>query len=164
MYVFFPLKSPTKTARNWTCRLGRLFWSQGRVFSSRIHSTQLSSCIESISWALFTWRPWMTSKITSAEEHVIDIIFPWFDRRRLLIDLHWSVEAPKFSHASWTWSRDKVSLLQSPLHHPYSRAFCTLPSFTRIKRPSGRMAPRRTQRSARRHLRCHGKNRILWRV
>ena len=28
----------------------------------------------------------MTSKITSVQEHVINIIFPWFDKGRLLID------------------------------------------------------------------------------
>ena len=51
------------------------------------------------------------------------------------------MEAPKFTHAPWT--RHIVKLLQSPyffsighvLHHLYPQAFCTLPSFTRIKGP-----------------------------
>ena len=44
-------------------------------------------------------------------------------------------------------------------HHPYPRAFCTLPSFACIKRP--RMAARRTQRSTSTISR---KNRGLWTV
>ena len=48
-----------KTVRIWTCGLCWLFWSQRRVLLSHNHSTQLSNCIESISWTMFTWRPWI---------------------------------------------------------------------------------------------------------
>ena len=65
------------------------------------------------------------------------------------------------------WTRDRVKQLQSPYffrslaprywpHHPYPRAFCSLPSFTRTKRPRWR-----TEQSTSTISR---KNRGLWTV
>ena len=129
------------TASVWTCRLCRFLCSQRRVFSSRINSTQLSNGIESILWAMLTWRPLheISQKFTTVQQHVIDIIFPWFDRRFLQgrdCWLIWSAEAPKVGHSPW--KQDScyslpIFSLRHVLHHPYPRAFCTLPSFARIK-------------------------------
>ena len=67
IYLFFPPKSPTEIwkltpQRRHSSELAasaNFFWRrQRRVLSSYIHSTQLSNCIESISWAMLTWRPW----------------------------------------------------------------------------------------------------------
>ena len=67
IYLFFPPKSPTEIwkltpQRRHSSELAasvNFFWRrQRRVLSSYIHSTQLSNCIESISWAMFTRRPW----------------------------------------------------------------------------------------------------------
>ena len=70
------------------------FWVREEFFCSIfIRLNLVSNCTELISWTVFTWRPWIdVSKFTAAQQHVIDIIFPWFDRfflqgERLLIDL-----------------------------------------------------------------------------
>ena len=52
-----------------------------------------------------------------------------------------------------SWSLDASETGESTkCHHPYPRAFCTLPSFARIKRPRWRPVELND-----RHLRSHGK-------
>ena len=53
---------------------------------------------------------------------------------------------------AWGEGAEKNFLACRALHHPYPRAFCTLPSFARIKRPRWRPVGLND-----RHLRSHGK-------
>ena len=76
---------------------------------------------------MLTWRPLIkiSRKFTTVQQHVIDIIFPWFDR--LLIDL---ISGGAKMSASPLEHETEGSCYSLPIfsdrrafHHPYPRAF-----------------------------------------
>ena len=119
------------------------FWSQ-KSSSVHIHLTQLGKLhrIDFISNDYFT----------TAQQHVIDIMFPWFDRffvqgRRYDKRRHQKPATPLEHEKEWSCCSLPIFSASRALQHPYPRALCTLPSFARIERP----------RVNNQHLQSHGK-------
>ena len=133
MCLFFPPKSPTEILKPIPQRrhaselLDFLFWS----LPFRIHWTHLSNS------DIFSNVPLKMSRNTQL--HLIDIIFPLFERVSYLISDLISGGDKKRPHPLDTrqWSCQGLPIFSArrDLHHPYPRAFCTLPSFVRIKKP-----------------------------
>ena len=108
----------TNTARIWTCGLCH-FSAVTRDFSSHINSTQLSNGIESIPCATLT----DFTGFFSREETV-----NWFDQWRRQIST-----TPLEHETEWSCYSLPIFSAGRALHHPYPRAFCSLPRFARIK-------------------------------
>ena len=119
MYLVFPPWSRTEILQLTPQTRHASELAVTRDFSSRINSTQLSKCIESISWATLT----DLTGFFSREETV-----NWFDQWRLQISAR-----PLEHETEWSCYSLPIFSAGRALHHPYPRAFCTLPSFARIK-------------------------------
>ena len=127
-----------------TCGLCWHFRSQRRVLSC-IHSTHLVTALSQFrEQCTFTWRPWILKCLEATRNwyHISPIwqvfspgeeVVNWFD-------LRWRQNsAATVEHETeWNCYSLPICLACRDLHHPHPRAFCTLPSFARIKRPRWR--------------------------
>ena len=106
----------------------------------------------------FTWRPWILKCLEATRNwyHVSPIwqVFSTGEEIVNWFDLRWRQHsATTVEHETeWSCYSLPIFLVCRALHHPYPRAFCTLPSFARIKRPRWRPVGLND-----RHLRSNGK-------
>ena len=107
---------------------------------------------------MFTWSPWILKCLEATHNwYHISLIWQVFSPGEEIVDwfdLRWCQNSTTTAEheAEWSCYNLPIFLACRDLHHPYPRAFCTLPSFARIKRPRWRPV-----RLNDRHLRSNGK-------
>ena len=107
----------------------------------RLNLVPVLNCIESISWAMYVHLKTLNLKCLEATRNWYHISPIWqvFSPGEEIVnwfDLWWRQNSATTVEHETEWSCYSLPILLAcrALHHPYPRAFCTLPSFARIKR------------------------------